>query len=273
MRTATDDIRVILFDMDGTLYQDHEFHRNYLRYLLTGTNYENFREQAVRLADEIMDHGAVPMNRFYRIRPINHSVASWQELVSLINADLVDEMPFEACYRDGLCGLQFLADPWEVATMIAAKLGVLDQNGEPAFLQIRQEMEDKALMPNQELREMLEKLKERYTTVLLSNSPQTSAANFIDRLGFTGAFTFNLYDACKPYRLFENLHCHPGLEHVPSSAVLSVGDHAFNEIVNVHLAGGKTIWMNPYADAPQIPCTFQIKNIPQLMQLLQDRFL
>ena len=266
------EIRVILFDMDGTLYQDHTFHRDYLRYLLAGTEHAGFADQAIRLADEIMDHGVVPMDRFYRVRPISQ-VENWQQLAEYLRGRMIDEMPFETCYRDGLGGLQFLADPWEVATMIAAALGTLEQNGEEAFLRVRKEMEDHALTPDPELRELLEALKERYITVLLSNSPEQSAANFIDRLGFTGAFSFVLYDACKPYRLFENLRRHPGLEDMPGRAVLSVGDHAFNEIVNVHLAGGETIWMDPYGSHPQIPCTFRVKDIPQLMALLRSELL
>lgn len=272
MNADFQNVRVILFDMDGTLYQDHEFHRDYLRYLLAGTEYEGFTAQAVQLADEIMVHGAVPMNRFYRIYPIS-SVGTWQELAHHLRAGMISGMPFEVCYRNGLGELQFLADPWEVATMIAAALGTLEKNGEQAFLRVRQEMEGKSLTPNQELRKLLEELKKHYTTVLLSNSPRESAANFIDRLGFAGAFTYSLYDAHKPYGLFESLHKQPGLEHVPDEAILSVGDHAFNEIVNVHLAGGKTIWMNPYGDAPQIPCTLQVKDIPQLIKLLRSQLL
>ena len=272
MKKELGDIRVILFDMDGTLYQDHTFHRDYLRYLLAGTQYEGFTSQAIRLADEIMDHGVVPMDRFYRVQPISQ-VENWQQLAEHLRGCMIGEMPFEACYRDGLGGLQFLADPWEVATMIAASLGTLAQNGEDAFLRVRKEMEDHALAPDPELRELLEALKERYITVLLSNSPEQSAANFIDRLGFTGAFSFVLYDACKPYRLFENLHRHPGLEDMPDQAVLSVGDHAFNEIVNVHLAGGKTIWMDPYGAKASIPCTFRVKDIPQLMALMRGQLL
>lgn len=272
MSTDFQNVRVILFDMDGTLYQDHEFHRDYLRYLLAGTEYESFTAQAVQLADEIMAHGVVPMNRFYRICPVS-SVATWRELAHYLRADMISGMPFEACYHNGLGELQFLADPWEVATMIAAALGALEKNGEQAFLRVRQEMEVKSLAPNQELMELLGKLKKHYTTVLLSNSPKESAASFVDRLGFTGAFTYCIYDAHKPYGLFENIHKQPGLEQVPNEAILSVGDHSFNEIVNVHLAGGKTIWMNPYGDAPQIPCTLRVKNIPQLIELLHSQLL
>ena len=109
--------------------------------------------------------------------------------------------------------------------------------------------------------------------MLLSNSPQQSAADFIHRLGFTGAFTFNLYDAQKPYHLFENLRRCPALEGIPTEQLLSVGDHAFNEIVNVHLAGGKTLWMNPYSSDPRVPCTASVKDLPALMAWLEQNLL
>lgn len=265
-------VSTVLFDMDGTLYQDFAFHRDYLRYLLQDTEYAACAEDFIRAADEILTKGAAPMNRFYRMRPASE-VRTGEALLEWINGCLVEEMPFARCYQEGLNGLHYLGDPWEVATFIAAVLGTLSQNGEKAFLRVREEMQSKTLVPNKPLLELLEQLKGRYTTVLLSNSPQESAAGFIDKLGFTGAFSYVLYDAHKPYRLFENLRRHPALADIRTEELLSVGDHAFNEIVNVHLAGGKTVWMNPYGEAPQVPCTCRVKSIPDLMSLLRHELL
>lgn len=265
-------VQVILFDMDGTLYQDFTFHRDYLRYLLQGTAWERYTGEVTALADGILSGGVLPMNRFYRVRPAE-GLEGPAALPAHLRAGLAEELPFARCYREGLGELQFLGDPWEVATYIAAALGVLEQNGEAAFLRVRGEMEAAALHLDPALRDLLAAMRERYVTVLLSNSPEESAAGFIDRLGLTGAFTHVRYSARKPMGLFENLERCPGLAGMEREHLLSVGDHAFNEIVNVHLAGGKTVWMNPYAPAPWVPCTCSVGSLGELMALLQGELL
>ncbi len=263
---------VVLFDMDGTLYQDFDFHRNYLRYLLRGTDCEDLTEDVVALADGVLSRGTLPMNRFYRVcRP--GRPRSPAELLARLRENMVEELPFARCYREGLGDLRFLGDPWEVAVYIAAALGTPERCGEAAFLRVRAEMEETALRADPALLALLEALRERYVTVLLSNSPEASAAGFIDRLGLSGAFSHVLYNAGKPMGLFENLRRGPGLAGVRGEQVLSVGDHAFNEIVNVHLAGGRTVWMNPYAPAPQIPCTRSVGSLEELMALLRKELL
>lgn len=265
-------VRAVLFDMDGTLYQDFDFHRDYLRYLLEGTPHQHLTKQLIALTDDILSREKLPMDRFYRTG-LAPDASSAEALAGWMATRLVDEMPFERCYRQGLGELQFLGDPWEVPTFLAGALGVLEEKGEYAFQRVRREMLGKTILPNKPLLDLLQRLRERYVTVLLSNSPQQSAADFIDHLGFTGAFTFNLYDAQKPYRLFENLRRCPALEGIPTEQLLSVGDHAFNEIVNVHLAGGKTLWMDPYSAAPQVPCTARVRDLPALMAWLEENLL
>ena len=101
---------VVLFDMDGTLYQDFDFHRNYLRYLLRGTDCEDLTEDVVALADGVLSRGALPMNRFYRVcRP--GRPRSPAELLARLRENMVEELPFARCYREGLGDLRFLGDP------------------------------------------------------------------------------------------------------------------------------------------------------------------
>ena len=44
--------RIVIFDLDGTIYQNSIFHRGYLRTLVAGTWAEPLEADLVRLADE-----------------------------------------------------------------------------------------------------------------------------------------------------------------------------------------------------------------------------
>lgn len=263
-------IKTILFDMDGTLYQDFQFHRDYLRYSLEDTDYASRLPEALHLAERTLSGEGLEMNRFYRLPD---RIPAAGELEQVLRSAMQTQMPFAQCYTDGLGDLVYLGDPWEVVTLIAAAYGVLEQTGEAAFSRVREEMHQQSIHADPELLTVLLRLKERYHTILLSNSPEQSAADFIAKLGFQDAFCEKIYDAHKPYGLLKTVYqFHPELREHPEQ-MLSVGDHAFNEIENILFAGGKTLWMNPYADAPQVQTTWSVKSTAELIGFMEQTLL
>ncbi len=48
------EIKVIIFDMDGTLYQEDTYLERYIRYLLEGTEHEGETEAAIRAGRAIL---------------------------------------------------------------------------------------------------------------------------------------------------------------------------------------------------------------------------
>ena len=58
--------RIVIFDLDGTIYQNSVFHRGYLRTLVAGTWAEPLEADLVRLAEAIFAGRELDMNRFYR---------------------------------------------------------------------------------------------------------------------------------------------------------------------------------------------------------------
>lgn len=263
------EIKTILFDMDGTLYQDFHFHRDYLRYSLENTPYEARLPEALELVERTLGGNGLAMNRFYCLPK---QVPAEGALEQTLRDAMQTEMPFARCYEEGMGELAYLGDPWEVVTLIAAAYGVLEQNGEWAFLRVREEMQQ-SIHADPALLSLLLRLKERYHTILLSNSPEQSASDFIEKLGFKDAFCEKIYNAHKPYGLLKTVYCfHPELREHPEQ-MLSVGDHALNEIENILLAGGKTLWMNPYGEAPQVDTTWSVRSIAELIAFFEENFL
>ena len=56
--------RIVIFDLDGTIYQNSVFHRGYLRTLVAGTWAEPLEADLVRLADE--GYGAAILSGWQR---------------------------------------------------------------------------------------------------------------------------------------------------------------------------------------------------------------
>ena len=56
--------RIVIFDLDGTIYQNSVFHRGYLRTLVAGTWAEPLEADLVRLAEAIFAGRELDINRF-----------------------------------------------------------------------------------------------------------------------------------------------------------------------------------------------------------------
>lgn len=59
------EIDTIIFDLDGTIYQNTEFHRDYLRFLVDGTGLEAWADSLIAFADAVFAGERLVMNAFY----------------------------------------------------------------------------------------------------------------------------------------------------------------------------------------------------------------
>ena len=59
------DIETVVFDLDGTVYQNTVFHRDYLHFLVEGTRYEGWHTQLVEFAEQVYAGRRLQMNCFY----------------------------------------------------------------------------------------------------------------------------------------------------------------------------------------------------------------
>ena len=59
------DIETVVFDLDGTVYQNTVFHRDYLHFLVEGTGYEGWHTQLVEFAEQVYAGRRLQMNCFY----------------------------------------------------------------------------------------------------------------------------------------------------------------------------------------------------------------
>ncbi|MDR2259229.1 MAG: hypothetical protein LBE14_08800, partial [Treponema sp.] len=232
-------VKTILFDLDGTVYQNNCFHRSYLSLLVRDTPYAPWEHLLIALADAILAGKFIPMNQFYRagIKPVN----SMDDAAASLQAGALKDLTFREAYKSPLPDVHYLGDAWAVVSLLAQTLHISREAQDTAFQEVRRRMLHE-IVPDAGLIEAITALKDRYVTILLSNSPQNTAEAFIRRLGLQGAFSYIGYGSGKPYGLLSCLERFvPDVLDRPR-ALLSIGDHVFNEIENVRLLGGRTLW-------------------------------
>jgi FMN phosphatase YigB (HAD superfamily) len=259
-------IKTILFDLDGTVYQDNNFHRTYLSILVRNTLYAPWEERLIDLADGILGGKYIPMNRFYRagVRPVNRV----DDVLDALQAGELKDLSFTEAYKAPLPDTHFLGDAWAVVSLLAQTLRLSRETQDKTFREVRGLMLHDVI-PNPGLIEALNALKPRYVTILLSNSPPDTAGDFIRRLGLEHAFTHIGYGSGKPYGLAGCLERFaPDALEDPRS-LLSIGDHVFNEIENVRLLGGRTLWICFYPHISYEGCGLRLRTVEELREFLE----
>lgn len=267
-------IQWILFDLDGTLYEDKEYLAPYISLLLKNTKFESMSEEIIALAERIVSGKCeeIPMNCFYQIK--ESRTCSIDVMMSVMKESRMSSYPFEQIYTDKKSPYIFLGDGWDVINLIETCLGVKDLHGEELFMKVRKmqydKLADENYRKNQRLIDVLEKLKMYFVTILVSNSPEELAKPYIQKLGFSEAFSCMLFNGKKPYALYERLtSVIPEIE-THTESILSIGDHAFNEIVPIMLHKGQTAWISPCADVKNVPYTVRLDSVTEIEQFLEN---
>ena len=236
-------LNTIVFDLDGTLYQDLSIHRIYIRYLLRETDRQPWETQLISFVEEVLRGKKLEMNAFYGTDAICESRP--ETFLLRLGERAAHSCSYESAL--GANNLLYLGDLWSIVSLLGEALG-LPQSGwrHRVYSATRAEMALRGYTGSETLRKALKALSLRYETILLSNSPEEIAAGVLRQLGYEDVFRHIVYDANKPGGMAEALArvCPQAL--ASPETLLSIGDHAFNDLMPVKALGGKTVWIYPY---------------------------
>jgi FMN phosphatase YigB (HAD superfamily) len=143
----------------------------------------------------------------------------------------------------------YIGDGWGTIGFMAHYLGIEPAKRTEAFLRVRGEMVSAELgfTRHDALLAAVKRLKSKgYRTLLMTNSPERSSREFVAYMGMEGEFDEVLFNASKPTGLLNRLHRMIEEEGVRPESIVSVGDHAWNDLYPVKKLGGRTIWISPY---------------------------
>lgn len=262
----THGIRTVVFDLDGTVYQDTTFHRDYLRFLVRGTRYASWEGALLEFADRVFSGQALVMNDYYLI-PHLHPLTPEGYFAALEEL----RCPFltfeEALSRDDVI---YLGDSWAVMTLLGDTLGLLEgARRNEVFRQTRRVMEERGMGGSIALKLAIQELSSVCEVILLSNSPEDTALQFLRQLGYDKLFPVLCSSANKPFEMVSKLEgINPEIFARPE-AVVSIGDHAFNDLRPIKRKGGRTVWLNPFPNIHKAECDLELRTVDDLAGYLR----
>jgi len=236
-------LHTIVFDLDGTLYQDFSIHTIYIRHLLREADKQSWEAPFIGFVEEVLQGKRLAMNAFYRTDPVCEHRP--EPFLLCLEERIVNGCTFEQALHAE--NLMYLGDLWSIVSLLGESLGLRDSGWRyRIYGATRAEMALRGYSGSASLRDALKAASSRYETILLSNSPEEIAASVLSELGYEDVFRHVVYSANKPRGMAGALlaACPHALEN--PQTLLSIGDHAYNDLWPVKALGGSTVWINPY---------------------------
>ena len=264
-----ENIKTIVFDLDGTIYQNNDFHRDYIRFLLDGSEKRDWEDSLVSYIDGIYCGRHLSMNTSYCSEII--AADTPEAYFSLLEKAALPQRGFERTAESE--NSIYLGDAWAVVTLIGKTLGLLEGNrSDIVYQKTREKMSTDGMRGNMRLRNAIAQLSKHYTTVLLTNSYRETAEDFLNQLGFGGVFQKMVFSARKPWGMVENLkkHC-PDLDTQPQT-FLSIGDNAFNDLMPLKQLGCKVLWVNPFVGIREPQYDLTVHTLDELAGCLENMY-
>lgn len=267
------DIRVLVFDLDGTLYQDENFIRPYLTYLFQDDNDASVVTKWQSEAERILkNEHPIKLGHFFskaHKSGVRHKDGQFIELYNWEGRSL--EHPGDGL-RHSNGDIQYIGDPWGVLGAIAEVVDVPLALRSQAFLNVRRDMIDNldSLTPHDGLNAAIRGLKSIRHKLLMTNSPEEAAQDFVAKLGLENAFNKIIYGGNKPEGLIDYVQRYMGETGITPEQIVSIGDNAWNELYPIKRMGGRTVLISPYETHDEEVWDLRIRTLDELAAFLLE---
>lgn len=248
-------VRVILFDLDGTLYDDtHHFDR-YAELIGEGLP-EELRAPFMAEYQAVTrgEHPALRIGTFYDVK--NDLVLKMKEgrVEQAIHWDgsVAPPIVTRQLYPDPVVPdhttILNVGDLWWVPSSIALHYGGKQEHGQASFMRIREEMmaPEFIINPIEALAETVEALKGKVVRALATNSPQPDSEAILTKVGLLPHLDKLFFSSRKPAGLkpiIEGLLSEYGLA---PDQLISIGDNLTNELIPAKELGCQTVFIDPH---------------------------
>src|SRR5579875_1613925 len=273
------DIEVIVFDLDGTLYDDthhFDFYAERLCEKLNPKNRDDFYQdyQLVKENKHPLKVGTVydavkDLILIQRDGKVLHAI-SWAG--KKLAEDKVREL-YPEKLKFNFHSLLNVGDFWWIPVSIAKHYGISDDGAEQAFLQTREYMmsPDFQMKEIPGFKEILCSLSKTKKLVLYTNSPQKDSEVILKKLGLRDFFDYKIFKGQKPVKSEEYFEIIRNHYHVSFSNILSIGDNAINEIIPANKLGCRTILIDTHNIGGQTYADYVVKNIAGVVEIFSNQ--
>lgn len=261
------DIKALIFDMDGTLYQDYTFMGRYIAKMMEGRFSEEEIEETIERAYDILE-GKGPVKLGYLYDPERLVFYRQEELRPVSCSDWEGTaLEWEA---DAEQVLAYLGDPWGVAQLMAYRHGIPAETVRNAFEEVRKEMLTEAylIVKHAGLFDAIATLRGK-RLILMTNSPLPTGQEFVDFLGAEDVFEEIYYDGKKPDGI-TGLTDKLMKEGFAPHEILSIGDHPWNDLHPVCRIGGHTCLISGHQHDDATPWSASVASVEELAAFLME---
>lgn len=245
------DVKVVLFDLDGTLHDDPRVTDYYARVLeeeMPGGTGRGLRDEVTDVIQG--NHPAAWPGCF--VEPalgiaINaphwaaETAVDWMGNPVSLPADTLPG----AIRHDG--ALRYLGDHWQIIGALAARRGADAHTLREAFVRARRFTNDPSttLIRSEFLDEVLERLSQGRRLLLATNTTEELGRPLVQRLNMRQPFEVTRFDAHKPAGCAELIaHAKEQWNTAPSE-VLVIGDNLWNDLLPPAEQGCRTVHIDP----------------------------
>jgi FMN phosphatase YigB (HAD superfamily) len=270
-------IQVVIFDLDGTLYQDLTFYKRYIHYMLAGTELENQTESLIDETERILqDRHHCKLGEFYDPKNqlwIRHAFGKFSSAYDWLGQALNTDV-FGSLYLARMEATEehlYAGDAWSVTGIVANRQGIHEPKRQEAFRRVRGDMvsEEHGISVHSGVIEAIRNLAGIRKRVLITNTHEASGKELVSYLGLGNVFDEIVYGGNKPWGLASYVRDLSEKEGYAPYQLLSIGDHAWNDLYPVKKAGGRTLWISPYNSHDGTEWDLRLKSLDDLAEFLK----
>lgn len=267
------EIEVVLFDLDGTLYQDGTFYKRYLELLFKEGNYAASLEEMLEEMDRLLEgRHTSSIGDWYHPSTDTWSRETLENQLEVPHQDWYGaEVKIEPSQLTNTPAI-YAGDAWSLVSIFTVKYGIDEAKRQEAFQQVRKEMlqGSSSFERHTGLYEAIRQLSVVQSKLLLTNSPENTGREFIAALGASELFSDIIYGAGKPVGMEQFMSELMKREGLRPEQILSIGDHAWNDLYPVRKLGGRTAWISAYPSSDPSPWDVRLTTLDELASLLAD---
>jgi FMN phosphatase YigB (HAD superfamily) len=270
-------IKAIVFDLDGTLYEDTH-HFDYYAKCLKNYLPENLKDSFTQDYEAVLNNlHPLKFGRIYdsekqlivvQSRKTVKEVYRWDG--SPLSKEEINDLYPQVVPIDMLRFIS-IGDMWWVPSCIARHYGATKEVNSRAFLDTREYMmtPEFTMKPVIALKDVLESLQGRKSLVLLTNSPQQDSNVILEKLGLENVFHHKIFQGKKPSSTEEHFANISKLFNIGFEETLSIGDNWVNDIATPQRLGCSTILIDTHGISESDWADVIVKNTTEVVPYLE----
>lgn len=272
-------VKVIVYDLDGTVYDDNRHFELYAREIqkyLPAEVHDAFWSDYRKVVEG--HHPALRVGTFY---DLDHDLVLYTRAGKVVRAlhwegteapPLVRQQLYPGTVEPDQVKIVNVGDLWWVPSAVSSHYGGTSENHGKAFMAVREAMSDPgytmSAIPH--LAETIRSLKERFVQVLATNSPQPDSEAILSKVGLLGLFDHMYFRSNKPVGLKAIFSQLAEKYDVTMGEILSVGDNLVNEIAPARAMGCQTVFIDPHELAQPEDADLIVPAMSDLIPILQQ---